>query len=520
MLFHTATGFLLSIIISYYCLSNLLFAGSDLSVASRSKQVTFLHFNDFYDIDAHYDRGGLLLLSQLITEQKNLYPNAIVTFGGDLLSPSFYSAVTKGKHMIDALNLLQVDIAVPGNHEFDFGLNNAIYQFSNAKFPWIITNLHHANGSLLEPTIEFYTQEVNGLKIGYLGLISPEFTYLSRYKSEVKLSDFIDKAKQAVLILKKQDVDLIVALTHLTLDEDKQLAQKVTAIDLILGGHDHFPVSLLIGNTLILKSGSNAEYLGVVNIAVDKSKSRYAVKDSWQLISTASKSESSKNNQRVQSNKISSYLKLYSQQQNKDKNKHIVKTKIKLNALAQTVRSKESSFSNLLTDALKHHYKTDIALINGGAIRSNKIYEPDSIVTKKDILSALPFSNKAVIVQLTGKQLLEILEHGVAKVETYSGRFPQVSGMQFDFSPQLAAGKRVSNVKIANKSVVADKVYTMATIDYLFEGGDGYESFKQTKAIIDVEQAKLFTNIVIDYLSSLKQITSIPTGRIKRVNKN
>ena len=173
-----------------------------------------------------------------------------------------------------------------------------------------------------------------------------------------------------------------------------------------------------------------------------------------------------------------------------------------------------------MADALQHHYQTDIALINGGAIRSDKIYAAQSALTTKDILSALPFTNKAVVVKLSGKQVLEILQHGVAQVEKYSGRFPQIAGFEFEYSPQLMAGQQISNVKINHQAVNLEKIYTMATIDYLFQGGDGYETFKQTQASFDIEQGELFSNIVINYLSNLKQIKAVDMGRITVVNNS
>jgi len=507
---------LLSIfIISFNFLPDLLLADKKLDALSQSKQITFLHFNDFYEVDMQYGKGGLLNLSQAIQAQKQLYPNALVTFGGDLLSPSLYSSVSKGKHMVDALNLLNVDIAVAGNHEFDFGIENAIAQFSNAKFPWIINNLKKTNGELLGPIINSYIHKINGLKIGFLGLITPELDFLSKDKLQVQLSDYIKEAQYAVLLLKKQNVDFIVALTHLSLEEDKQLARMVKGIDLILGGHDHFPISLKIDNTLILKSGSNAEYLGVVNVTIDQSKKYFPADYSWQLLSTTNVNSYPDKN--TQSKAISSYLKHYTQLLNAEKDKYLATTLIALDAKSQTVRSQESSFANILTDALKRHYQTDMALINGGAIRSDIIYAAETSLTSKDILKALPFTNKAVVVQLSGKLIVDILEHGVAQVEKFKGRFPQVAGLQYEFSSQLAPGERVSNVKINNQKINLDKNYTMATIDYLFQGGDGYQSFKKSKAIIDIEQGKLFSNIVIEYISNLKQIKSVNMGRIKKI---
>ncbi|MFK5892944.1 MAG: bifunctional metallophosphatase/5'-nucleotidase, partial [Pseudomonadota bacterium] len=398
------------LLLSPVYLLNMLLA-STLSSENHTKHITFLHFNDFYEINDQYGRGGLFLLNQQITKQKYQYPNALISFAGDLLSPSLYSSVSKGQHMIDALNLLNIDIAVPGNHEFDFGLNNAQTQFSHSKFPWIISNLSTADFSLLSSTSSSYIREVNGLKIGFFGLITPELAFLSRFKSDVIISDIINTAKREVAILKQQNVDLIVALTHLTLQEDRQLAQQVSDINLILGGHDHFPVSLLLNNTLIFKSGMNAQYLGVIHVFINPDKIKSPPEFSWQLIPTSISIDTNKHKIKTsnisQSGQINDYLKNYQLQLNKLKSKHLAVTDIELDARTQIVRSGESGFANLIADALKQYYKTDITLINGGGIRSDKIYPAASSLTTKDILEALPFNNKAVVVKLSGQLLLE-----------------------------------------------------------------------------------------------------------------
>ena len=505
-----------------FILSHSLLAGSERIAENPSSRVVFLHFNDFYDIEGRYGKGGLLSLSRMIAHQKQHYPQAIITFGGDLLSPSLYSSVSKGEHMIEALALLKVDIAVPGNHEFDFGLDNANRQFQASKFPWVISNLNSTDqaiqNSLVKSTVQTYVREVKGLKIGFLGLITRELTFLSGMQEEVNVSPFIDTARKMVALLKKQQVDLIVALTHLTLEEDKQLVHQVQDINLVLGGHDHYPLDLLLNNTLILKAGNNGEFLGVIKVDVDRSGKKPPVIVSWQQLSTVlSHSLSLIGNQpdQPENKQLASYLEHYQQKLNKEKKKYLAVPLVQLDARTVIVRSRESSFGNLVTDALRQHYKTDLALINGGAIRSDKIYPAGISLSNKDILSALPFANRAVVVKLSGQQLLEILEHGVSEVEHYSGRFPQISGMHFYFSPAMSPGQRISNVMIADEPLIPDKNYTMATLDFLFQGGDGYEQFNQTETILRSELGELLSNIVADYLFTLKQIRSVTMGRIQ-----
>jgi len=500
------------------CLPGCLSVNNAPNHITDSSEIIFLHFNDFYEIEGHNGKGGLLSLSQMIEQQKQVYPDALITFGGDLLSPSLYSSVTKGEHMIEALALLNVDIAVPGNHEFDFGLENAVTQFQASQFPWVISNLNSHDNSLQNATVQTYIREVNGWKIGFFGLITPELAYLSQHKSQINLPDFIDTAQKMVKLLKQQEVDLIVAMTHLTLTEDQQLAEQVKDIDLILGGHDHFPVNLLINNTLIFKSGNNGEHLGIIKAQMDKSESKRPSLSgqlfSKQVLSTP---EQTKN---LENKRIRQFLSQYQQRLAQEKSRHLAVSLIPLDATTMNLRSTESSFGNLVSDALRQHYKADIALINGGAIRSDKIYPANSALSQRDILFALPFANRSVLVKLSGQQILDILEHGVSAVEDYSGRFPQISGLSIELSPQFNPGQRIGNVMIGSEPIKREKTYTMATTDYLFQGGDGYEQFQQTEALIGTEQGELLSNIVADYLDKLKQLRSIKMGRVKFNDKS
>ncbi|MFK5985434.1 MAG: 5'-nucleotidase C-terminal domain-containing protein [Pseudomonadota bacterium] len=514
----TSRIFSILYLLSTLLYSNLIFSDNTVVDNSTKNQIVFLHFNDFYDIQGRYGKGGLAALYQAIKKQKNRYPNALLSFGGDLFSPSLYSSFSHGKHMLDALNILQVDAAVPGNHEFDFGLVNAQAQFAGSNFPWIISNLKKTNGDLLRHSQETFIAEVNGLKIGFFGLITPQLVFLSQAQANIKIEDIISIARQKVIEFKSKSVDIIVALTHLNLEQDKRLAKQVKGIDLIMGGHDHYPVSVLINNTLIFKAGFNGQYLGLVKLDFNKlKKSPYAVSYNWQFISTEANSRTLES--LVPSSEISQYLKSYSLQLNSEKDKILAKTTILLDAKARQLRSAESNFASLVADAIKQYYKTDLALINGGAIRSDKIYPANSTLTNHDVLAALPFANRAVVVQLTGKKLLEILEHGVSAIEEYAGRFPQIAGFSFEFSKLKAPGQRVTKVIINNNKLDLQKNYSIATADYLYAGGDGYQQFKQSKVVVDSEQGLLISTIVADYLSNLEVVKSIKTDRIIELEK-
>ena len=132
----------------------------------------FLHTNDLYEISPKRGQGGLAPLMTLIKAERAASNNTITTFGGDLLSPSVMSGLTKGKQMIALMNEIGLDVAVPGNHEFDFGPEIALERFGQSQFTWLGTNITDGSGKLLAGTKSVMIKKVGDFNIGFFGVTS------------------------------------------------------------------------------------------------------------------------------------------------------------------------------------------------------------------------------------------------------------------------------------------------------------------------------------------------------------
>ena len=163
---------------------------------------------------------------------------------------------------------------------------------------------------------------------------------------------------------------------------------------------------------------------------------------------------------------------------------------------------------------MREGVKAEIGITNGGGIRAKKIYDPGTKISRRDILSELPFGNVVVKLGLTGSQIWEALENGVSQVEQNAGRFPQVSGMSFTWNPKAEAGSRVVSVEIGGRPLSKGKTYTVATNDYLANGGDGYSVFKKGKVIIDASGATYLANMVMNYIEAKGSVSPKVEGRI------
>ena len=182
-----------------------------------------------------------------------------------------------------------------------------------------------------------------------------------------------------------------------------------------------------------------------------------------------------------------------------------------------TVRGGEAAFANLLTDAMRAATGADVALTNGGGIRADRVYEPGTVLSRRDVLSELPFGNKTILIEVSGTDLLAALEIGVGDVEKASGRFAHVSGMTYSYDPSKPVGSRIVGVTVGGKALDADAVYKLATNDFMGKGGDGYRMFARARRIIDANAGGLMASQVMDYITAAGSVGPKVEGRITQI---
>ncbi len=189
-----------------------------------------------------------------------------------------------------------------------------------------------------------------------------------------------------------------------------------------------------------------------------------------------------------------------------------------LDARSFESRTRETNVGNFIADAFRKAMRADVALMNGGSIRADSLISAGRL-TKRDLLAIIPFKNKVVKLELTGAALRSMLEHGVARSaeDTQPGRFPQVSGIRFTFDAGRPAGSRVVDVKVNGVPLDDQKKYTLATPDFLAEGGDGYEILKSARVLIGKEQGQSDFDVVRQAMGS-RAIAPKVDGRIKRLD--
>jgi 2',3'-cyclic-nucleotide 2'-phosphodiesterase (5'-nucleotidase family) len=190
-------------------------------------------------------------------------------------------------------------------------------------------------------------------------------------------------------------------------------------------------------------------------------------------------------------------------------------TKVVLDSRRASVRSGETNLGNLIADAMREAVGAEVAVANGGGIRGDRTYEAGTTLTRKDVLTELPFGNVTVLIELSGADLLAALENGVSEVENKAGRFPQVSGLRFVYDPAAPKGSRITEIAVGGKPLETGRLYRVATNDYMQGGGDGYAALKKGRALIDASGAKLLATTVMDHIAAKGTVAPEIEGRIR-----
>ena len=496
-------------------LALVLFITAFVTIAAQEKtqcnvKVTILQVNDVYQF-APVDQGKSGGLGRVLTLKKAIQqenPNTLFLMAGDTISPSVESITHKGAQMIEAWNAVGLDYATFGNHEFDFGPEVLLERIKESKFGWIAANVIDKRTSQpFGDTKRFVVREFGGVKVGLFGLVLPDTKTTSRPGDNVEFRSPCDTAKEVVSELHGQGVKVVVALTHLSMREDKEVA-RCSGVNLIVGGHEHTLLESHAGSAPIFKMTADARELGRIDLNISPAGELDSI--DWKVIPVDSATREAPEFAVVYRKYASLLTELA---------KPIGRTSVALDARSKENRTRETNVGNFITDAFRRATAADIGLMNGGSVRADTIIGPGRL-TQRDLLSILPFKNKLVKIEVTGATLRAALEHGVSRVapDAEPGGFPQVSGVQYSFDASRAAGSRLVDVKVKGLPLDNAKKYTLTTTTFIgLDGGDGYSMFKGATVIIPPDRAPIDVDVVRKALGR-RAIAPRVEGRIKRLD--
>lgn len=442
--------------------------------------------------------GSYAELATALKRARKLNEPTFFLFGGGSLGPSPMSAFDRGAHIIDILNMIEPDVMTITKREFSYFENELSLRSYEAGFPFVASNLSFAHsykdfGGLHHNVVI----EKSGIRLGIISVIDQ--SVISEYLlNQVIVDDPLTAIELNARELHKQKVDAVILLYSHDIPEVSQLLEK-NVIDIAILSNSQLKTSSLTATNIHpnnIYHNQDGSFIEIdLQIATNKVQKPSV---SWQEKKLLDFPPDSA---------INLHINTYSNRLNRLLGEKIGTIKSPADTRTEVVRSKESAFANFITDSLKDFFKTDVAIINGGAIRGERIYHANDILTRQDITEELPFRARIAVIEVLGSDLKQIIEHGLSQVEFRRGRFLHFSGAKITFDSTAPANERLRSLMIDNKPVQADKTYSIATTDYLALGGDGFSMLKdKNKKALNMRVPPLLLDVIINTIRSKREI--------------
>ena len=487
--------------------------------AEKNGDVMILFTSDVHcGIDKGFGYAGVKQIRDTLEAQG--YTTLLVD-DGDAIQGEAVGTMTKGEAIIDLMNALHYDAAIPGNHEFDYGTDRFLALAEKAEFPYISCNFTKEDQPVFAP---FVIKEAAGIKIAFVGVTTPEtITSSTPAYFQNEAGDYIygfmqDKTGEAVYsavqnavdTARAQGADYVYAMGHLGMSAASapwtyaDVISNTSGIDVFLDGHTHDTEQVVMKNKDgkdVVRSacGTKLNCIGYSEISTENGITDTNI---WSWTNDTSAPELLGFRNEI-SDKVDAVLgELETQLKQVVANTAVELTISDPEAVdasgnpIRMVRRAETNLGDLCADAILQQSGADAAVLGGGSIR---ISVPKGDITYRDILNVHPFGNQICVIEVTGQQILDGLEWGAAALPDEFGGFLQVAGMTYEIDLSVPSGckvdennmfvrvegaRRVKNVTIGGEPLEPEKTYKLAGLDYtLLANGDGYTAFDGAKVL-------------------------------------
>lgn len=478
--------------------------------------IKIVQMNDVYEIAplSGGQYGGLSRVAYVSDSIKKRNPNTYLVMAGDFLNPSLIGTLkvdgkrVKGKQMIDVMNAMGVDLATFGNHEFDLKESELQERLNESQFQWTSANVFQKNGedvrtfntikngdSTSIPETVFYDIAIGKEYPVRLGFFS--VTIDSNPVEYVHYADYMLEGKSAYTALEQADSDIIVGLTHLSIDQDIKLANSLPNVDLVMGGHEHFAMLIPTNNANganIAKADANAKTIFVHTLTYNYKKDELKIASELVPINDKTPSLSSV---KLVVDKWEAILNTELKQVIDKPDEIIYTSKIELDGRDKTTRSEQTDLGQIITQAMAQSFNepVDAAFVNGGSFRLDDLLAKD--VAAVDIFRVLPFGGDVERVEITGTLLKEVLDYGEASIGTGA------------YLHRYKLDKINGEWKINMQLIIDTKIYKVALSDFLLKGFDipfltaDNPGIKSVYIPLKSESAHDIRKAVIEYMKTL-----------------
>ncbi len=460
------------------------------------------HIEPYFPSGAKYPVGAVEKMAYFVNTERAMQPNLLLLDVGDAPYNTNVANLFEGEPVIKIMNMMGYDAMVLGNHDFDFPFNVMERNSQLANFPFLGANTLYLGESpyFLEPYI---IKEIAGLKIAIVGLTDDSSAWYTHPRNVAGIT-FEEQysAAQRVLDEVSPQVDLVFALAHLH-GGNRVLPIKVSGYDLIFeGGRDVVAFPEKINGSWVISSGKHAELISKTNLNIYRGEV-IGINFAHVFMSQ----------NLPQDEAVVEVVESYVSQLDDRLGTVIGRTEVDLDGERGTVRLKESNLANAIADSLREMTGTDFAIQNGGGVRASV---PAGDITIKDVYTVLPFDNLVVAVKATGKQIWDVLEHGISAYPAAAGQFLQVSGLEYTFDASKPPYERLISVTSNGVPLDLEKTYTLTANDFLTGGGDKFTMFLEMEKTIVTKS--FLRDAFAEYVERHGTIAPVNEGRIVIIN--
>jgi len=487
------------------CICILLSTVCFVSAAETGKDIIVLYTNDVHcGVSDNIGYAGLSAYRNMLEEEGH---TVILVDAGDAIQGAPIGTLSKGAYLTDIQNQMGYDVLVPGNHEFDYGMDQFL-KLAETSGDYVCCNFLDADGQSVFPPYRLIT--AGDTTIAFLGITTPETlssstpvyfqdadgNYIYSF-CEDDSGQALYQAVQRAVDAASQQADYVVAVGHLGMAGSPEIWRSdtvianTTGIDVFLDAHAHETIpSMTVKNkenedVILSSTGTKLLNIGKLTISGDGTMTTELIQDYPHKDSA-----------------MVDYIGQIEARFSDDLNQIIAQSQVDLIANAEDgsriIRTKETNAGNFCADAYRAVSGADIAFVNAGGIRANI---RKGSVTYGDIIQIHPFSNELCVVEATGQEILDALEMGAKQAPEENGSLQQVSGLSYEIHAYYPSGVvedekgnfvkvvgeyRVKNVRIGDEPLELDKIYTLASHNYLLKNaGGGFVMFRDNKLLQD-----------------------------------
>ena len=494
-------------------------AGADAEFPAGNPEevaAVILHTNDVHvGLEENIGYDGLALYKK---EVEALYDHVLLVDAGDAIQGAAIGVMSKGEEIIKIMNRLGYDLAVPGNHEFDFGFDVLDDCSEKLDCGYTCANFCTIDG---EPVFKpWRILEAGNLKIGFVGTVTPDTFTRSAIKDIVNevgqpMYDFLadetgerlaGALQKSINEVRDHGADYVILVAHLgkytantSIFSSNAIVGMLNGVDMVVDGHSHEVYNTSIpdkdGNPVpIAQTGTKMQNIGQLTIYKDGHLEENLIDLVPESSGLPEESVTRKNMERYVDPDMKAFIDEIIASYDGIMSRKIGDLSVDLTIRnedgKELARDAENGLCELVTDAFREVGRTQAAMIGAGSVRTNL---EAGEVTYQDAVDILPYCNEIIMTEVSGQMLLDALEFGVSFLPNKSGAFPQVSGITYRLNKDIESSVRmnekkqfvsvdgeyrVSDVMVDGKELDPEAIYTLAISTYLFTGGDGYTMFE------------------------------------------